>query len=289
MTDRLNDFPRLLDWESRGNYLSVDDEHDVFYIDEGEGDVILFLQNFPFSSWLWQPLWDTLSDGYRLIAFDPLGIGLSDKPISLNYRIADSARQLRAVLEHLGVDSLSVLTHGGGMNLLQEMLAQMTKNGGDGLRISKVTAFNCAMTHDSPIHPEHRRILIKRSKALVEYDRQRFCDLIHSISGPQKISSKFLDECWMLLSHNNGIDVADRVMSYVADRLEFGESWEKALKQRNIPIHYICGLADPIWGQQSISAIRRSFGEHNLHITELANVGNMPMVEKPAAVLSLLV
>lgn len=289
MTDRLNDFPRLLDWESRGNYLSVDGEHDVFYIDEGEGDVILFLQHFPFSSWLWQPLWDTLSDGYRLISFDPLGIGLSDKPLSLNYHIADSAKQLAAVLEHLDVNSLSVLAHGGGMNLLQELLAQMAKNGDERLDISKVTAFNCTMTHDSPIHPEHRRILIKRSKALVEYDRQRFFDLVHSISGPNKINDGFLDECWMLVSHNNGIDVADRVMSYVADRLELGADWEAALKQRDIPIHYICGMADPIWGQQSIAAIRRSFGEQNLQITELDNVGNMPMVEKPTAVLPLLV
>ena len=67
------DFP----FESHYQQLGKDKMH---YIDEGEGDPILFLHGIPMSSYSWRNVIPHLSDSSRCIAIDFMGFGKSDKP-----------------------------------------------------------------------------------------------------------------------------------------------------------------------------------------------------------------
>jgi haloalkane dehalogenase len=82
------------------------------YIDEGEGDPIVFQHGNPTSSYLWRNVMPHLEGLGRLIACDLIGMGDSDKlePSGPDrYTYAEHRDYLFALWEHLGIDSNVVL------------------------------------------------------------------------------------------------------------------------------------------------------------------------------------
>jgi len=78
------------------------------YVDEGEGDPILFLHGNPTSSYLWRNVMPHLEGQGRLIAPDLIGMGDSEKLVPSDagtYRFVEHRRYLDALLERLGVRS----------------------------------------------------------------------------------------------------------------------------------------------------------------------------------------
>src|SRR5688572_25896118 len=68
--------PSLYPFDS--HYLTLPDGN-LHYIDEGQGEAILFVHGTPAWSFLYREQIKTLSKQYRCIAFDHIGFGLSDK------------------------------------------------------------------------------------------------------------------------------------------------------------------------------------------------------------------
>jgi haloalkane dehalogenase len=91
------------------------------YVDEGEGDPIVFLHGNPTSSYLWRNVMPHLEGRGRLVAPDLIGMGDSDKlddsgPDS--YRFVEHRKYLDALLEQLGVDSnVTLVIHDWGSAL----------------------------------------------------------------------------------------------------------------------------------------------------------------------------
>src|SRR5262249_20412588 len=107
------------DWIDRteypftSRYLDLDAGR-MHYVDEGEGHPIVMVHGTPDWSFLYRHLIKPLSVGYRCIAPDHLGFGLSDKPIGWGYRPADHARNLRALIDHLGLERYTLVVHDFG-------------------------------------------------------------------------------------------------------------------------------------------------------------------------------
>jgi haloalkane dehalogenase len=76
----------------------------VHYIDEGAGPPILFCHGSPTWSFLYRHIVRGLRDRYRCIAVDHLGFGLSERPASFGYRIAEHAAVLGELIDHLHLD-----------------------------------------------------------------------------------------------------------------------------------------------------------------------------------------
>ncbi len=55
------------------------DDRRIAYVDEGEGDPIIFFHGNPTSSFLYRNIIKNLKNQYRCIAADMLGMGDSDK------------------------------------------------------------------------------------------------------------------------------------------------------------------------------------------------------------------
>ncbi len=72
----------------------------MHYVDEGEGDPILFLHGNPTSSYLWRNVIPYATPHGRAIAVDLIGMGKSGKP-DLDYRFATHAEYLEAFIEAL--------------------------------------------------------------------------------------------------------------------------------------------------------------------------------------------
>jgi pimeloyl-ACP methyl ester carboxylesterase len=90
------------------------DGQSLFYDDQGDGDVVMLLHGFVGDiniDWIRSGILDLLVDeGYRVIAFDARGHGLSDKPHELSDYEGDAlTKDAQALLDHLGVDRCAVV------------------------------------------------------------------------------------------------------------------------------------------------------------------------------------
>lgn len=85
----------------------------MHYIDEGQGDVILFIHGVPTSSYLWRNIIPTMSTRARCIAVDLIGMGQSDKP-DIAYRIFDHINYLEGFIEALGLKNVTLVMHAWG-------------------------------------------------------------------------------------------------------------------------------------------------------------------------------
>jgi len=88
----------------------------IAYVDEGEGDPIVFLHGNPTSSYLWRNIIPHVRGLGRCIAPDLIGMGESGKP-DLAYRFVDHARYLAAFLDALDLRRITFVVHDWGSAL----------------------------------------------------------------------------------------------------------------------------------------------------------------------------
>jgi haloalkane dehalogenase len=128
-------------------------EGSVSYVDEGQGEPILFVHGTPTWSFEYRHLIKTLSAGHRCIAVDHLGFGLSDRPADFAYTPEAHARVLAAFVDRLGLDRFTLVVHDFGNPIgLPLALAQPR-------RVRALVVLNSWMwsVADDPSTPDMRR------------------------------------------------------------------------------------------------------------------------------------
>ena len=89
------------------------------YVDEGQGDAVVMVHGNPTWSFYYRKLIQALRGGYRTIAPDHIGCGLSDKPGDdrYEYTLRSRVEDLKALLDDLGIDrEITLVLHDwGGM------------------------------------------------------------------------------------------------------------------------------------------------------------------------------
>ncbi len=90
------------------------DGHAMSYLDEGNGPPVVLVHGTPTWSFLWRDVVTALRASHRVVAPDHLGFGLSDKAQDADYRPEAHARRLAALLEHLGLEHVSLVVHDFG-------------------------------------------------------------------------------------------------------------------------------------------------------------------------------
>jgi haloalkane dehalogenase len=86
----------------------------MHYIDEGAGDVILFVHGTPTWSFEWRDAIRHLSRTHRCIAVDHLGFGLSSRPAEHEYTPESHSRVLRELVQRLGLQNITLVVHDFG-------------------------------------------------------------------------------------------------------------------------------------------------------------------------------
>ena len=88
------------------------------YIDEGKGRPVVFLHGNPTSSYLWRNIIPYVSNNYRAIAPDLMGMGMGDsaKP-DLDYTYSDQAKYLHGFLDSLDLKDAILVVHDWGSAL----------------------------------------------------------------------------------------------------------------------------------------------------------------------------
>lgn len=88
----------------------------MHYVEQGEGDPVLFLHGNPTSSYLWRNIIPHVSGNARCIAPDLIGMGKSDKP-DLEYRFFEHANYIEGFIDALGLTNITLVIHDWGSGL----------------------------------------------------------------------------------------------------------------------------------------------------------------------------
>lgn len=90
--------------------------HELSYVDSGAGPAVLFIHGILGSQRQWAHLVDNVDDDHRVLVPDLFGHGESAKPMG-DYSLSAHAATLRDLLDHLGIDRVTLVGHslGGGI------------------------------------------------------------------------------------------------------------------------------------------------------------------------------
>jgi len=274
------------EWQKKGDYLTING-HQIFYIDtkSNHKDTILLIHGFPTSSWDWEKIWEALSAGYRLVAMDMLGFGLSDKPNPHKYSIHEQAGIVEGIVQQLGLKSFHVLAHDYGDTVAQELLARQNEGTGVG-KWQSICFLNGGLFPETHKAILIQKLLLSPLGPLINKltTRSRFDKSVSHVFGANtKPSKEELDGFWALINHNEGRHIFHNLISYMSDRKEHRERWVKAMGETTIPLALINGSVDPVSGKHMIAHYRDIVGEPD-YLQELADIGHWPQVEAPQKV-----
>ncbi len=91
--------------------------HRIHYVEQGQGDPVLFVHGNPTSSYIWRNILPKVAreSGRRGIALDLLGFGKSDKPDGISYTLQLHSEILKSFIEELDLKNIIfVLQDWGG-------------------------------------------------------------------------------------------------------------------------------------------------------------------------------
>lgn len=128
------------------HYLQLENGN-LHYIDEGQGEILLFVHGPPTWSFLYRDFIKEFSKSYRCIAVDNLGFGLSKKTADFVGTPQDHAQNLSAFIKKMNLENITLVVHdfGGPIGLSTALDAPE--------KIKRIVLFNSWLwaTKDDPM------------------------------------------------------------------------------------------------------------------------------------------
>lgn len=97
----------------KSNFLQLGD-HNLHYVDEGEGRPILMLHGNPTWSFYYRNLIQTFSPKFRTIVPDHMGCGMSDKPQDYDYSLETHIQNAYKLIKFLDLKKIILVVHDWG-------------------------------------------------------------------------------------------------------------------------------------------------------------------------------
>lgn len=97
----------------KNKYLPLESGN-MHYVDEGKGELLLFVHGTPTWSFLYRDFIKELSKDYRCIAIDHLGFGLSDKTSSVSGTPKWHAQNLNEFIKKMDLQNITLVVHDFG-------------------------------------------------------------------------------------------------------------------------------------------------------------------------------
>lgn len=271
------------DWLAGGARIGIDlpaGRRDIFVRTGGAGHWCTLVHGFPTSSADWAPVWDDLTARRRVLAFDLLGFGDSDKPADHDYTIHEQADLTEALWRHHGITATALVAHDYGVSVAQELLAR--QQGG-----SLATAITNVVFLNGGLYPELHRPLPGQI-ALLDPElgpqvgrmlgEETFAQSMRATYGRQP-SDALLHEQWLAVARRDGHRIGHRLIQYIRDRAQHTARWVAALETATVPRAFVWGMLDPVSGAHMAERIAERMPDAPL--LQLADVGHWPQLEAP--------
>ena len=241
---------------------------------------LLVLHGFPSSSFDFHRIADRLAADRRVLLFDMLGYGLSDKP-DLAYSFGLQADIAMALVDQLGVGRLDLLTHDVGDTVGGELLARQLEGGWE-VEITGRTLTNGSIYVDlTRLSPGQQFLLGLADERLAEgLDRSTvMAGVVATFSPAVVVGDQELEAQWEMIDHRDGTRLLPRLIRYVEERRRNGDRFTGAIERHPSPLGVVWGRDDPI----AVAAMADRLVEHRpgTNLAGLDGVGHYPMLEAP--------
>lgn len=275
-------------WESRGRHIATPAGR-IFAVEHGRGHggtPVFVLHGFPTSSWDFAAAIERMAERRRVVTFDFLGFGLSDKPAAAAYSLFEHTDVALAVAREFEVTRAHLLAHDMGTSVATELCARR-EWGGIPLDLASLTLMNGSVHVELAHLTIGQRLLRSRLGPLFSRfnNRRTFGVQIKQVCA-RKPPEAEIDAMWELLSRDDGAARMPQLISYVSERYRFHERWIGALTRLDVPTLIAWGERDPV----AVMAIARALAAEipNARLRTWPELGHWPQLEDPARVVSTL-
>jgi pimeloyl-ACP methyl ester carboxylesterase len=100
--------------------------------------------------------------------------------------------------------------------------------------------------------------------------------------GKYKLSEDEVKELRQGVVRIGGQSVSHKLLHYIADRKENGDTWEAAMEKSAVPLVLVWGMQDPVSGKHMLDYAKTRL--RTAQIIELPDVVHYPQVEAPELV-----
>lgn len=252
----------------------------IHYVDEGKGEIVLFVHGTPSWSFDFRHSIKALSSQYRCIALDHIGFGLSDKPEQYDYSTQNHSRTLETFILQKGLENITLVVHdfGGpiGLNVALRHPGKFkrlvilnswlwsSKNEPEFIKFSKVLK--------SPLLPFLYRRLNFSPRFLLP---KSFGD--HKL--PKDLHSQYTRPFASSKERNGTLAFARSLLN---DQDWFAQLWEKRAAIADIPTLFIWGMKDTFITPKYLYTFADVFS--NAHVHKLETCGHFPQEEQAESV-----
>jgi len=219
----------------------------INYIDEGEGEVILFVHGTPAWSFLYRDFIKRLSSNNRCIALDHLGFGLSEKPKDFDGTPQSHAANLTALIEHLDLKNITLVVHdfGGPIGLSYAI--------GHPENVKRIVLFNTWLwgTAEDPAAQKVDRILHSTIGNFI-YLNTNFSPrvLLKNAFHDKKKLSKSVHQHYRkpFPNKSNRYGLLNIGKALIGSSSWYGQLWQKIDRIKDKPFLVLWGTEDPFIG-----------------------------------------
>lgn len=279
------------EWHERGKYFRYRKVHQIFYQEAGTGPVLVLLHGFPTASWDWHKVWPLLTAHYRVLAFDFIGFGFSDKPRQYDYSLMDQADLTEAFLQAKGINAYHVLAHDYGDTVAQELLARHYERNHGEAGTEPVLLSLCMLNGGIFPGTHHPRPIQEALASPLGFlltpflSKAKLRKNFKAIFGPEtQATAQEVDEFYQLIQHQNGKYLFHRLIRYMKERETHEGRWGAATCLGQLPQRLINGGFDPISGRHVADYYDNVVTDPDVVVLE--NIGHYPQTEAPEAVVA---
>jgi len=247
-------------WKRDGEFITYGPyDHQVFVkqlgnLEASADKTLLLIHGFPESSYSYHKVIDGLLTHFqRIILFDMLGYGLSDKPIdNYTYSLIEQADVTLAVWKHCHVTGGHMLSHDMGDSVATEIVARhenqlMPAWFSEGLQ--SLTFTNGSMVLELAKLRLTQKILLSKYGSILKNVTtfKIFNQQVRSAHGNDRLSKEDVQLLWDFNVLQEGTNKSYLTIKYLNDRKRFEKTrWLPALAQTKLPVHICWGDADAV-------------------------------------------
>ncbi len=272
--------PRAQEWSRSGELVQIGGNRIFVRERSGSGTPILLLHGYPSSSYDWRDLFALLPER-RIIAFDFLGFGLSDKPRDHLYSLMGQADLVQAVADGQRV---ALVAHDMGTSVATELLARDLE-GKLAFSPASVLLFNGSMVIERASLTISQKLLRSRFgpiAARLSNERTFRAQFARIFSAAHPLSAEEAADQWSLLAHNDGHRVIDKLTFYLHERVTYAARWHGALRDWKGQLELAWAGLDPVCTEAVLQAVLEL--RPAAPLTRFPELGHYPQLEDPGSV-----
>lgn len=263
----------------RPNFFEINGQK-MHYIDEGDGNVILYIHGTPSWSFDFRKVIQKLKSGSRCIAIDHIGFGLSDKPENYDYSTINHALTLEKFIQHMQLENITLVLHDFGGPIGFHYAINYPE------KVKSIVVLNSWLwsSEDDPEFKKASKILQNPLLPFL-YKRLNISPrfILPKSFGDKKLSKKTVKQYTKpFANHKQRNGALAFAKSLLNDQYWFEDLWGKRKIVSHKPVLFIWGMRDPVISSRNLEKFEEGFPESTT--TKLNTSGHFPQEEEPAKV-----